>query len=55
LTLTFSASNGSFSGKLSDPSTSTTATFRGVVLQDQNIGTGFFLGTSQSGQVFLGP
>lgn len=55
LSLTFSASNGAFSGKLTDPSTATAATFHGVVLQDQNIGTGYFLGSSQSGQVFLGP
>jgi hypothetical protein len=55
LTLTFSASNGAFSGKLTDPSTATMATFHGVVLQDQNIGTGYFLGSSHSGQVFLGP
>jgi hypothetical protein len=55
LILTFSAANGSFSGKLSDPSTATTASFRGVVLQDRNFGTGYFLGASHSGQVFLGP
>jgi len=27
----------------------------GIVLQKQNFGSGFFLGTNQTGRMFLGP
>ena len=32
-----------------------TRAFKGAVLQRQNLGSGFFLGTNQSGRVYLGP
>jgi hypothetical protein len=32
-----------------------TQTFKGAVLQRQNFGSGFFLGTNQSGRVYVGP
>jgi hypothetical protein len=55
LVLSFSASNGSFTGRLTNPSTLGSASFRGVVLQNQNIGNGYFLGPSKSGEVELSP
>lgn len=39
-----------FTGKFTLPSISSTEAFRGVFLQKQKIGAGFFLGTPQSGE-----
>jgi len=52
--LTFSTGNGMFSGHVLNPGTSTMIPFSGVVLQNQNTGMGFFLGTDQSGEVVIG-
>jgi hypothetical protein len=50
-----STSTGSFKGTVADPATGKSIPFAGVVLQQQNSGGGFFLGTNQTGRVFLGP
>ncbi|SPE53234.1 hypothetical protein SBV1_170010 [Verrucomicrobia bacterium] len=57
LTLVFNGSSGSFSGSIGNPNAprSKLISFGGTVFQDQDSGYGFFLGTNQSGQVFLGP
>ncbi len=53
LSLAFSLSTGSFSGTTVDPTTLKPIPFSGVVLQDQALGSGFFLGTNQGGAVLL--
>jgi hypothetical protein len=55
LKVTVTTSTGLFKGTVADPGTGKTMTFNGVVLQNQNFGGGFFLGTNQVGRVFLGP
>ena len=55
LSLSFIPSSGSFLGRAVNPETDQSIPFSGVVLQKQNLGAGFFLGTDQSGRVFLGP
>jgi len=47
--------NGTFSGKVQVPGTLKTNTFKGALVEDQAIGSGFFLGTNQSGRVSLQP
>jgi hypothetical protein len=54
LTLSISTSSGAFSGTEIDLVTRKPVTFRGVILQKQNYGSGYFLGTNQSGQVYFG-
>jgi hypothetical protein len=53
LTLTISASNGSFSGQYVVPGTGKKLTLGGAVLQEQGVARGFFLGTNQSGGILL--
>lgn len=53
LYLSFSLSNGSFSGKVQDPSTWDWIPIYGVVLQFYNIAAGSFPGWNQSGEVWL--
>jgi len=48
-------SSGLFSGSVVPPETKKAIKFNGVVLQNQNLGSGFFLGTNQSGSVSLRP
>jgi uncharacterized repeat protein (TIGR01451 family) len=55
LSLTFSPSVGTFNGRTLNPATGKPISFSGVVLQTTNIARGFFLGTSQSGGVTIGP
>ena len=49
--LTFTLATGSFSGSVAVPGTTRRLSFNGVVLQKQNLGKGFFLGTSEGGEV----
>ncbi len=49
LSLTITASSGLLKGSVNDPITGKAILFNGAVLQKQNIGAGFFLGTNQSG------
>jgi hypothetical protein len=47
--------SGTFNGSFLHPDTGRTSTCRGVVLQKQNVGAGFFLSSSQSGNVLVQP
>jgi hypothetical protein len=55
LTLTIAGSSGLFKGTAFNPATHTLLPFQGVLLEKLNIGAGFFLGTNQSGRVYLAP
>jgi len=55
LSLSFVTATGLFKGKIVEPSAARNISFKGAVLQDRNVGYGFFLGTNQSGLVCLGP
>jgi uncharacterized delta-60 repeat protein len=54
LALTVSASSGTLAGGFTHPDTGKKSALKGVVLQKQNAGGGFFLGTNQSGEVYFG-
>lgn len=54
LTLAISVANGLFRGSVVDPSTDKPFSFRGALLQKQNIGCGFLLGTNLSSRVAFG-
>jgi hypothetical protein len=47
--------SGLFNGAFTHLATGKSASFHGVLLQKLNWGSGFFLGTNESGMVFLGP
>jgi hypothetical protein len=51
LSLALSLVTGEFTGTVAIPDSARLATFRGAVLQKQNQGAGYFLGTNQSGRV----
>jgi len=55
LALAVTASSGLLSGSFFHPQTLKKSTIKGTVLQKQDLGGAFFLGTNQSGRVFLGP
>ena len=55
LNLTINAARGLLQGTVVEPGASTTIRFKGVVVQKQNAGYGYFLGTNQSGSVLLTP
>jgi hypothetical protein len=55
VSLALSASKGTYSGKMKDPGTGKTFNFQGVVLQKQNVGLGFLLGTNQTSKVVVEP
>jgi hypothetical protein len=57
LTLTLTLSSGRLQGAitLTNAGLRVTRAFKGAVLQRQNFGSGHFLGTNQSGRVYLGP
>jgi len=53
--VTFTPATGLFKGSVPNPDAPRkTVSFNGVVLQNQTNGWGYFLGTNQSGQVYLG-
>jgi len=52
--LSITTSSGLLSGSFINPQTLKKTTIKGAVLQKQDLGGGFFLGTNQSGRVFLG-
>ena len=54
-TMKMNASTGALSGSVVNPLTGTSSTFNGVFLQNQNVGLGYSLGTSQSSLFFFGP
>ncbi|HTY87137.1 MAG TPA: immunoglobulin domain-containing protein [Candidatus Acidoferrum sp.] len=53
LQISFNAGNGRFGGKVQDPATGKSLAVKGIVLQKQNTGGGFFLNQNQSGEVYL--
>ncbi len=54
LTLTISKSTGLFNGSVKPPGSTRAVPFKGVVLQGQRRGAGFFLGTNSTGSVKIG-
>jgi hypothetical protein len=55
LSFSFSASTGTFRGKISDPATAQSLSFSGAVFQKQQVGYGFLLNRAASSQVILAP
>jgi hypothetical protein len=55
LTLTFTPTTGLFKGTVVDPATLKTIPYNGVVLQKQNVASGFSLGTNQTARALLSP
>jgi hypothetical protein len=55
LKLNISVASGLFRGSTFNPETGKLFPFNGVLLEADNIGAGFFLGTNLSGQVYLNP
>lgn len=55
LTCKITTSSGLFSGSVSIPGIKQAIPFAGVILQKDNIGTGYFLGGNQNGRVSFGP
>lgn len=53
LSLSLSASDGTFRGAFTHPQTGKPTRIKGVVLQNQDAGFGFFLGSGQSGKVYF--
>jgi hypothetical protein len=54
LSLALSTATGLFSGGVTEPGTGKIFKFTGAVLQKQNVGFGFLLGTNRSSRVLLG-
>jgi hypothetical protein len=55
LSISLVPGTGLFKGSFTDPNTGKSESFNGAVLQKQNQGGGFFLGTSLSGDISLQP
>jgi len=55
LSLKVSVSNGLFSGKVALPNSRTRISFKGVILQRQAFGAGFFEFDDQFGRIYFGP
>ena len=55
LKLSFNVASGRFQGRTVDPDSQKGVSFSGVVLQSQTNGLGYFLGSTNSGQVLLSP
>ena len=55
VTLSLSASKGTFKGTFVNPPGKSKIPFSGVFLQNRDSGFGYFLGTGVSGSVFFGP
>ncbi len=53
LSLSISKSSGTFSGSVTPPGGGKAVSFKGALLQKQNVGSGFFLGTNASGRVSI--
>jgi hypothetical protein len=49
------SSKGTFKGSVINPATGLPITFNGVFLQSQGLGSGYFLGTNQTGRILFGP
>lgn len=55
LAVAFTTATGAFHGSVINPDTGKPIAVNGVLLQKQNVGFGYFLGTNQTGRVTLGP
>jgi len=55
LALSFTTATGLFHGTVINPDTGKPISVNGALLQKQDLGYGYFLGTNQTGSVFLGP
>lgn len=55
LILSLTVSNGAFAGSVREPGLTRSNVFKGVLLQDENSGYGYFLETNRSGRVLLWP
>ncbi len=55
LTVIIANVNGTFGGLATPPGSTANRAYKGVLLQNQNLGRGYSLGTNQSGPVFLSP
>ena len=55
LTLKITTPTGLFKGKFHRADNGSTVAFQGAILQKQNFGSGFFLGTNESGFVTFEP
>jgi len=53
--MTLNRTNGVFSGSFQIPGTTTTRSFYGSLLQNRDVGFGYFLGTDQSGGIRFVP
>ena len=53
ISLSFSASSGRFRGSVENPANGKSASFSGVVLQNQNFAAGFLGGTNRSTRVLI--
>jgi hypothetical protein len=53
--LTFKTTSGLFKGSVLNPETGKPIAVNGIVLQNQNFGAGYFLGTTETGSVLLSP
>jgi hypothetical protein len=51
--LTLQTSSGLFKGRVMNPETGALIVIKGIILQNQGIGAGLFLGTNESGSVLL--
>jgi hypothetical protein len=51
MSLTFSVANGLFHGNVTEPNSSERFPFSGVVLQNENVGAGYFSGRTETGEV----
>ena len=54
LTLTIVKSSGQFSGTVTPVNNAKSIPFKGALLKRQDIGTGFFVSTNVTGQVYFG-
>ena len=54
LSLSIATASGLFKGSVTDPSSGKSFAFSGALLQKQNAGAGFLLGTNRSSSVVLG-
>lgn len=55
LAMTLNQPQGLFSGSVRNPVSGKTVNFKGALLQNDNFGSGYFLGTNLSGRVTFGP
>jgi hypothetical protein len=55
VTFSLNAAKGTFKGAFVNPPGKSKVPFTGVFLQNQDFGSGYFLGTGNSGSVFFGP